>query len=185
VAGKIDVFDSTFAPTTLAGNFQDPRLPADFIPFAIHNLQGNLYVSFARRDSSGTFVEPGRSLGIISVFDADGRFLRRVATGLRLNAPWGMAIAPANFGRFSNRLIVGNFGDGTIQAFDLASGRWVGSLQTPDGERLQIPVLWGIAFGNGILNQPTNTLFFAAGPNFGASGLYGRITPTTFERGED
>ena len=178
--GRIDVFDRTFAPATLAGNFQDPRLPAGFIPFAIHNLQGNLYVAFAKRDASGTFVQPGRNLGIVSVFDADGRFLRRVATG-RLNAPWGMAIAPANFGRFSNRLLVGNFGDGTIQAFDLASGIRVGALRTPDRQRLVIPVLWGIAFGNGILDQPTNTLFFAAGPNFGAGGLYGRITPTNFD----
>ncbi|MGH8309490.1 MAG: TIGR03118 family protein, partial [Steroidobacteraceae bacterium] len=98
-----------------------------------------------------------------------------------LNAPWGMAVAPAGFGRFSNRLLVGNFGDGTIQAFDLASGRRVGSLRTAQGKRLVIPVLWGMSFGNGILNQPTDVLFFAAGPNFGTGGLYGRISPTSAE----
>lgn len=175
--GRIDVFDRTFAPATLAGNFRDPRLPRNFVPFAIHNLQGNLYVSFAKRDPSGTFVQPGKGLGVVSIFDADGRFLRRVASGERLNAPWGMAIAPAGFGRFSNRLLVGNFGDGTIQAFDVASGRCVGTLRTSEGERLVIPVLWGMAFGNGILNQHTNALFFASGPNFGTGGLYGRISP--------
>jgi len=183
--GRIDVFDRVFAPATLAGNFRDPRLPAGFVPFAIHNLQGNLYVAFGKRDASGAFVQPGKGLGIISVFDADGRFIRRVATGFQLNAPWGMAIAPANFGRFSNRLLVGNFGDGTIQAFDPPTGLWVGTMRTSDGKRLVIPVLWGMSFGNGILNQPTNTLFFAAGPNFGQGGLYGRITPTTFKLGHD
>ena len=175
--GRIDIFDRTFAPATLAGNFSDPRLPADFVPFAIHNLQGNLYVSFAKRDPSGTFVRPGKGLGIVSVFDANGRFLRRLHSDGQLNAPWGMAIAPAGFGRFSNRLLVGNFGDGTIQAFDVASGRRVGALRTAQGKRLVIPVLWGLAFGNGILDQPTDVLFFAAGPNLGTGGLYGRISP--------
>ena len=187
--GRIDVYDRTFAPAKLAGSFRDPRLPRGFVPFAIHNLQGNLYVSFAKRDPSGTFVQPGKGLGVVSIFDADGRFVRRVASGDRLNAPWGMAIAPAGFGRFSNRLLVGNFGDGTIQAFDVASGRRVGSLRGPDGERLVIPVLWGMAFGNGILDQPTNTLFFASGPNFGTGGLYGRISPAkaghSFQDAED
>lgn len=176
--GRIDVFDRTFAAATLAGNFEDPRLPQNFVPFAIHNLQGNLYVSFGKLNASGTFVQPGKGLGIVTVFDADGQFLRRIASDDRLNAPWGMAIAPAGFGRFSNRLLVGNFGDGTIHAFDVASGRRIGALRTPQGKRLVIPVLWGMAFGNGILNQPTNVLFFAAGPNFGTAGLYGRISPT-------
>lgn len=175
--GRIDVFDRSFAPATLAGQFADPHLPHDFVPFAIHNLQGNLYVSFAQRDPSGTFVRPGKGLGIVSVFDANGRFLRRLDSHGHLNAPWGMAIAPAGFGRFSNRLLVGNFGDGTIQAFDVASGRRIGALRTQSGKRLVIPVLWGMAFGNGILNQPTDVLFFAAGPNFGTGGLYGRISP--------
>lgn len=175
--GRIDVFDRNFAAATLPGEFVDPYLPHGFVPFAIHNLQGNLYVSFAKANASGTFVQPGKGLGIVSLFDANGQFLRRVASGAHLNAPWGMAIAPAGFGRFSNRLLVGNFGDGSIQAFDIANGHRVGALRTPEGKRLVIPVLWGMAFGNGILNQPTDVLFFAAGPNFGTGGLYGRISP--------
>ena len=153
------------------------------MPFAIHNLQGNLYVSFGKRNADRNFVAPGRGQGIVSVFDANGRFLRRINGGSSLNAPWGMAIAPANFGRFSNRLLIGNFGDGTIQAFDVASGRRVGALRTPQGTRVVIPILWGMAFGNGILRQPTNVLFFAAGPNFGSGGLYGRISATRPEPG--
>ena len=176
--GRIDVFDRTFAPVTLPGGFRDPKLPRGFVPFAIHNLQGNLYVSFGKHNASRTFVEPGRGLGVVSVFDANGRFLRRIKGDFHLNAPWGMAIAPSGFGRFSNRLLIGNFGDGTIHAFDVASGRRVGALRTPQGDRIVIPVLWGMAFGNGILDQPTNRLFFAAGPNFGSGGLYGRISPT-------
>ena len=176
--GRIDVFDATFAPVTLPEGFHDPDLPSGFVPFAIHNLQGNLYVSFGKRNSARNFVEPGRGQGIVSVFDARGRFLRRIKGGPFLNAPWGMAIAPAGFGRFSNRLLIGNFGDGTIQAFDLANGRRIGALRTPQGTRIVIPVLWGMSFGNGILNQPTNVLFFAAGPNFGTGGLYGRISAT-------
>ena len=177
-AGESTSSTATFAPVTLPGRFRDPELPSSFVPFAIHNLQGNLYVSFGKRNASRNFVEPGRGLGVVSVFDANGRFLRRINGGPHLNAPWGMAIAPSGFGRFSNRLLIGNFGDGTIQAFDVASGRRVGALRTAKGERIVIPVLWGMAFGNGILDQPTNRLFFAAGPNFGAGGLYGRISAT-------
>ena len=176
--GRIDVFDRTFAPVTLPGRFRDPELPSGFVPFAIHNLQGNLYVSFGKQNPDGNFVQPGKGLGIVSVFDANGRFLRRIKGGPFLNAPWGMAIAPAGFGRFSNRLLIGNFGDGTVQAFDLANGRRIGTLRTPQGKRVVIPVLWGMAFGNGLLNQPTDVLFFAAGPNFGTGGLYGRISAT-------
>ena len=181
--GRVDVFDRTFTPVTLAGSFRDPNLPGDYVPFAIHNLQGNLYVSFGKHNAAGDFVAPGKGQGIVSVFDADGRFLRRIGGASFLNAPWGMAIAPAGFGRFSNRLLIGNFGDGTIQAFDVASGRRVGALRTAQGDPLTIPVLWGMAFGNGILNQPTDVLFFAAGPNFGAGGLYGRISATLPEHG--
>jgi uncharacterized protein (TIGR03118 family) len=174
--GRIDVFDRTFAPVTLPGSFRDPNVPSGYVPFAIHNLQGNLYVSFGKHNSTGTFVEPGKGQGFVGVFDANGHFLRHINSASFLNAPWGMAIAPADFGRFSNRLLIGNFGDGTVQAFDLANGNRVGALRTSPGRPIVIPVLWGMAFGNGILNQPTNVLFFAAGPNFGSGGLYGRIS---------
>jgi uncharacterized protein (TIGR03118 family) len=101
--------------------------------------------------------------------------VRRLVSGGALNAPWGLAMAPANFGSFSNMLLVGNFGDGKINAYKSDTGEFVGTLSKADGTAIVIDGLWGIAFGNGLNNQPTNTLFFAAGPGDEAHGLYGRI----------
>jgi uncharacterized protein (TIGR03118 family) len=116
-------------------------------------------------------------LGFVNVFDADGFLIRRVASRGKLNAPWGMALAPAGFGRFSNHLLVGNFGDGTINAYDLKNGTFAGQLRTSNGQVLKIDGLWGIAFGNGFQQQPIDTLFFAAGPDEETHGLYGSIEP--------
>ena len=103
--------------------------------------------------------------------------LRRLATRGKLNAPWGMALAPTGFGAFSNALLVGNFGDGTINAYDLKNGTSMGQLRNESHQVLKIDGLWGIAFGNGVRNQPTDVLFFAAGPNDESDGLYGFIAP--------
>jgi uncharacterized protein (TIGR03118 family) len=175
--GKIDVLTSTFMPTTVAGGFQDPRIPAGFAPFNIMNLQGNLYVAYAKREQDGDDEVAGPGLGFVDVFDADGFLIDRVASRGKLNAPWGMAIAPAGFGKFSNHLLVGNFGDGTINAYDLKNFTFAGQLHTSNGRVLVIDGLWGIAFGNGFQHQPTDTLFFAAGPNDESHGLYGKIEP--------
>jgi len=117
---------------------------------------------------------------LVTVFDPNGQLIKRIVSvpslaRARLNAPWGMALAPAGFGRFSNRLLVANFGDGKINAFDLATGQYVGQLKSADGKPIQIDGLWGIAFGSGFQNQPVNTLYFAAGPGDEQHGLYGRI----------
>jgi uncharacterized protein (TIGR03118 family) len=175
--GKIDVFDSTFAPTTVPGGFADPGIPSGFAPFNIMNIQGNLYVAYALREEGEAEEIAGPGLGFIDVFDADGVLLGRVASRGKLNAPWGIALAPAGFGRFSNQLLVGNFGDGTINAYDLKNGTFAGQLRTTNGQVLKIDGLWGIAFGNGFLKQFTDTLFFAAGPNDETNGLYGSIDP--------
>jgi uncharacterized protein (TIGR03118 family) len=173
---KVDVFDKAYAPVTLSDDaFMDPQIPTGFAPFGIQNLQGNIYVTYAKQDDAGEDDVHGHGLGFVDVFDADGRLLRRVAARGALNAPWGLAMAPADFGRLSNRLLVGNFGDGKINAYDMADGKWVGGLQKAHGGPLVIEGLWGIAFGNGILNQPVNTLFFSAGPEDEEHGLYGRI----------
>jgi len=111
----------------------------------------------------------------VNEFNADGRLIRRVATGGKLNAPWGVALAPASFGKFSGDLLVGNFGDGTINAYDLASGHFRGQLKGPSGKVLRLDGLWGMQFGNGLNNQPTTTLFFAAGPDDENHGVYGSI----------
>jgi uncharacterized protein (TIGR03118 family) len=175
--GKIDVLDNTFTPTSVAGGFADPRIPAGFAPFNIMNLQGNLYVAYALREEDGDDEVAGAGLGFVDVFDADGFLVARAATRGKLNAPWGMAIAPAGFGRFSNHLIVGNFGDGTINAYDVKNFTFAGQLHASNGRTLVIDGLWGIAFGNGFQRQPTDALFFAAGPDDETHGLYGRIDP--------
>jgi uncharacterized protein (TIGR03118 family) len=175
--GKIDVIDFNFAKTTVAGGFADPALPAGYAPFNITNIQGNLYVAYALREEDEDEEVAGPGLGFVDVFDADGFLLGRVASRGKLNAPWGMALAPAGFGRFSNHLLVGNFGDGTINAYDLKNNTFAGQLRTSNGQVLKIDGLWGIAFGNGFQQQPTDTLFFAAGPDEETHGLYGKIEP--------
>lgn len=175
--GKIDVLDNAFTPTSVPGGFVDMNIPAAFAPFNIMNLQGNLYVSYAMRQPGSNDEAHGTGLGFVDVFDADGFLLERVATRGKLNAPWGMAIAPAGFGAFSNHLLVGNFGDGTINAYNLKNFTFAGQLRASDGHALVIDGLWGIAFGNGFQQQPTDALFFAAGPDDENHGLYGRIDP--------
>jgi uncharacterized protein (TIGR03118 family) len=177
--GKIQVFDSKFMPTTAPGGFADPNLPPGFAPFNILALQGNLYVSYAFHVAGDHDETAGPGLGIVDVFDADGFLIERVATGGKLNAPWGMAIAPADFGKFSGMLLVGNFGDGTINAFDTKNNTFAGQLRTGNGQVLMIDGLWGIAFGNNFRSQPANTLFFAAGPNDESDGLFGTIVPAS------
>jgi uncharacterized protein (TIGR03118 family) len=180
--GKIDVFDSTFKPVTSLppGAFTDtdPELQG-FAPFGIQNLNGDIYVTYAKQDAAQEDDVAGQGLGFVNVFDAQGNLIRRVASGGALNAPWGLAIAPAGFGKFSNRLLVGNFGDGRITAYDLATGLSLGQLRGKDGKLLEIDGLWGLSFGNGVQSQPTDVLFFTAGPNGEANGLYGKIEPTS------
>lgn len=182
---KIVVFDKDFKPVTLSGSFSDPSLPSGFAPFGIQNLNGDLYVTYAQQDHNREDDVAGRGLGFINVFDANGHLVRRLASRGTLNAPWGMAIAPASFGRFSNHLLVGNFGDGAISAYELITGKFHGRLQQADRQLLRIDGLWGLSFGNGVANQPTNTLFFTAGPNDEQHGLYGRIDVITAHNGND
>lgn len=178
---KIDVFDSSFKPVTLPeGAFTDPAVPSIGAPFGIQAINGNIYVTYAKQDPSMRDDEKGAGLGLINVFDPNGVLLKRFvavesASRQNLNAPWGMALAPAGFGKFSNRLLVGNFGDGRINAFDLATGEFVGQLESASGTPIQIDGLWGLAFGNGFENQPVNTLFFTAGPGEEQHGAFGRL----------
>ena len=171
---RVDVFDGGFRRLA-AGGFVDPSLPAGYAPFGIQALGGRIYVAYAKQDAQAHDDVSGAGLGLIDVFDTAGIFVKRLATGGSLNAPWGMALAPANFGAFSNALLVGNFGDGRINAFDPSNGQFLGTLSQPGGGPIVIDGLWGIAFGNGLNSQPVNTLFFAAGPGGEAHGLYGRI----------
>lgn len=184
--GKIDVFDATFAkqaPTATSFAFNDPALPDGYAPFGIQAIKNGaggatqLYVSYAKRDENEPDDDaPGPGLGIVNVFDTNGNLLEHlIGEGGKLNAPWGIALAPADFGTLSNALLVGNFGDGTIHGYDPSSGQYLGAVTDAAGTPFAVPGLWGIAFGNDALNQPHATLFFAAGTNDEANGRYGRI----------
>jgi uncharacterized protein (TIGR03118 family) len=174
--GKVDVWDSNFQPVTLPGRpFHDSNIPSGYGPFGIQAINGDLYVTYAKQDADREDDVKGAGLGFVDVFSPDGQLLRRFAAHGALNAPWGVTLAPDGFGRFSNRLLVGNFGDGAINAYDLATGRWLGQLKGTDRKPIHVDGLWGIAFGNGVDQQHVDTLYFSAGPNDEANGLYGRI----------
>jgi uncharacterized protein (TIGR03118 family) len=181
-AGTMDVFNSSFqqiTPTT-SGAFTDPKIPSGFAPFGITNFNGNLLVTFAKQDSAKHDDIPGRGLGFVDLFSPSGALLARVAKRGQLNAPWGMAVAPGNFGKFSNDLLIGDFGDGRINAFKVnASGTkftFAGQLSGPKNKPITIDGLWGLAFGNGAMAGNTNSLYFTAGPNGETAGLFGVIT---------
>jgi uncharacterized protein (TIGR03118 family) len=172
---RVDVFDSKFAPVTSDGGFTDVNLPAGFAPFGIQAIAGDIYVTYAKQDDARHDDVKGAGLGFVDVFDGNGHLIHRLVSRGKLNAPWGLAQAPAGFGRFGGRLLVGNFGDGTINAYDLASGQFVGRLRDAAHAAIRIDGLWGIAFGNGFLGQSIDALYFTAGPDGEAHGQYGRI----------
>jgi uncharacterized protein (TIGR03118 family) len=174
-SGRVEVFNGEFKRLVFADAFVDPRLPPGYAPFGIQNVSGDIVVTYAKRLPDEDEEMTGKGLGIVDLFDPDGRLITRIATAGELNAPWGVALAPRSFGQFGGALLVGNLGDGTINAYDMRNGKFLDKLRRADGKAVQIDGLWGIAFGNGLLNQPTNTLFFAAGVNDEEGGAYGAI----------
>ncbi|MCG5074071.1 TIGR03118 family protein [Paraburkholderia tagetis] len=172
---KIDVFNTSFKKVAMPGTFTDPAIPAGFAPFGIQAIGSNLFVTYAMQDSAKHDDVAGSGLGMVDVYDTAGNLKQRFASGGRLNAPWGIAHAPANFGSMSGAILIGNFGDGTINAFNASSGQSMGPLNGANGSPIVEQGVWGIAFGNDLSNQPSSTLFFAAGPNDEADGVYGRI----------
>jgi uncharacterized protein (TIGR03118 family) len=173
---KIDVLDSSYKLTQLDGSFTDPQLPHGFAPFNVAAIGGKLYVAYARQDADQHDDVAGRGNGFIDVFDTAGHFEQRLVSRGALNSPWGLVQAPADFGQFSNALLVGNFGDGRIHAYDASSGKFLGTLEESPGHPLVIDGLWGLAFGNGKTAGNTNSLYYAAGPDGEAHGLFGKIT---------
>jgi uncharacterized protein (TIGR03118 family) len=175
---RVDVYDGAFALQHWAGAFVDPGIPAGFAPFGIQNLAGTIYVTYAKQDADAEDEIAGPGLGYVSAFATDGSFLGRVASGGALNAPWGLAWAPKGWERFGNDLLVGNFGDGRINGFAPTSAGWEdrGHLKLTNHRPLVIDGLWGIGFGNGGGAGPTTSLYFAAGPDDEAHGLFGSIT---------
>jgi len=183
--GKVDIFDSSFHAVTIAGAFTDSNLPAGFAPFGIQNIGGTIYVTYALQDDDKEDDVAGPGNGFVDAYDTSGNLIRRVASAGELNSPWGLALAPADFGRFSGDLLVGNFGDGRIHVFDPAQltsiGEFeaVGLLHSARGRPVQIDGLWALQFGHGTsasnANGLTNTLFFTAGPSNEDHGLFGSL----------
>lgn len=172
--GKVDVFDSTMAPVA-TGGFVDPEIPDGFAPFGIAAINGDLFVTYARQDDARHDDVKGPGLGFVDVFDAGGHLVKRLISRGQLNAPWGLVVAPDAFGKFGGRLLVGNFGDGTINVYDPSDGKPLGRLRDPHRARIAIDGLWGLAFGNGFRGQLADSLYFTAGPAGESHGLYGRI----------
>jgi uncharacterized protein (TIGR03118 family) len=175
--GKVDVFDTNFSPATLTGSFSDSSIPAGYAPFNVQQIGGQLYVTYAQQDADAHDDVGGPGHGYVNVFDANGIWLRRFASAGVLNSPWGIAMAPTGFGPFEGALLVGNFGDGQIHAFDPETGAPLGPLADSVGSPIVVEGLWGLAFGNGGNGGDPHTLYFTAGPNGEADGLFGGLTP--------
>ena len=181
--GKIDVFDSHFAPAALAGTFTDPGGDlAGYAPFNIQNLGGRLYVTYAKQDSSHRNQVTGAGNGFVDVFDYNGLFIKRLASQGTLNAPWGLTLTPPSFGSYPNDLLVGNFGDGIINVFDPASGNFLGQLVNNSSQPITLPGLWSLVFGNGGGAGPASTLFFTDGLAGETHGLFGSLAGVDFNQ---
>ena len=176
-SGAIDVFDRNFRPATLSGGtFTDPNLPAGFAPHGVHVINGAVFVTYAMQDAPKHDPVPGAGMGLVDIFQTDGKFVRRMATGGTLNAPWGVVATSANFGTFSNDVLVGNFGDGTINAYD-TNANFLGQVVDSNGHVITNPGLWDMVFGAGGTGDP-NTLYFTAGGASQTSGLFATLVPT-------
>ena len=164
---NIDVFNCNFQKNAVFGSFLDPSVTAGFTPYNIQNIGGKLYVEYAKRNSPGGFV---------GVFDANGNLLQKI-NDAHLNSPWGITLAPSGFGQFGNDLLIGNFNDGMINAFDPISGLYIGTLSDQNGAPIVNSGLWALSFRSPSSTFDSNTLFFTAGVNNEADGLFGEIQP--------
>ena len=179
-AGTVDVFDAHYQPHSFgSGAFTDNTIPVGYAPFNVFNVNGNIVVSYALPDDDKEDDVPGPGHGYLRVYDSQGNLLQRLPHVFQLNSPWGMAVAPSNWGTFSGKLLVGQFGSGAIAAFDLAKNTFVGVLQDTDGLPIRINGLWGLSYGNGGQAGPTDTLFFAAGYFGEEHGMFGSIAVGT------
>src|ERR1700683_4680859 len=173
-SGKVDVFDRNFTLTSLSGSFTDPKLPAGFAPHGIHVIGNQIYVAYAMQDAPKHDAQPGAGLGQVDIFDMNGNFVSTfVAAGAQLNAPWGVVETPATFGAFPNAILIGNFGDGTINGFD-TTGKFLGQLTDTSNKTIVNPGLWDMVFGGGGPSGDPGTLYLTAGgsnqPNFPTGG---------------
>ena len=183
----VEVYDSTFKAAKLAGTFTDPNLPAGYAPFGIHVIGSQVWVAYALRTTAAPYrTVDARGNGAVSIFDVNGNFVARAVTGGNLNSPWGVAIAPANFGIYSNALLIGNFGDGLINAYDPKTFAYLGQLMDTTGKSLQYASLWELLPGGtavqgttGVSGGDTSTVYFTAGLTGETHGLLGAIAKDT------
>ena len=176
-AGTVDVFDHNYQPVTTDGGFNDPSIPAGYAPFGIQNIDGSLFVTYAKQNAAKHDDVAGPGRGFVDAFDTDGHLLQRFASRGVLNSPWGIARASFAFGQFSGDILVGNFGNGKINAFD-SNGNFLGTLRDNNGNQLKIDGLWTLTLGGG-KNSSSDTLYFTAGPNGETNGLFGTISPAS------
>ena len=182
--GKVEIYDTTFKSATLAGTFTDPNVPAGYAPYSIKVLGTQVFVSYTLRTTppftpgTGTYQEIlGTNTGFVSVFDLNGNFVARAVTGGNLNAPWGIAIAPTGFGIFGGDLLIGNFGDGLITAYNPTTYAYLGTVADGTGKPIAFPGLWDIFFTTA--TGDPNTLYFTAGLAHETHGLFGSIANTS------
>jgi uncharacterized protein (TIGR03118 family) len=173
-AGTVEVFDKTFTKTS---SFTDPNLPAGYAPFGITNIGGSLYVTFALQNAAKHDDVAGAGWGYVDVFSTSGTLMTRLVSQGALNAPWGLVQAPAGFGTIGGDLLVGNFGDGKVNVYNISTGALIGHLSNSTGTPLVIPGLWALIFGNGGSGGATNTMYFTAGPDNENHGLFGSLAP--------
>lgn len=172
------MFDTSFKPiTSSADAFTDPKLPPDYAPFDIVLIGGKLYVTYAEQDSAKHDDVAGHAHGFVDTFDLDGGGRERFTQRGHLNSPWGLAQAPASFGQFASAILIGNFGDGRINAFDANTREFLGTVVNSKGEVILIDGLWALRVGNGKAGGDANTVYFTAGPNGEKDGLFGSLTP--------
>jgi uncharacterized protein (TIGR03118 family) len=172
---RVDVFDANYAKVTTTGGFADPNIPAGFAPFGIQANGSVIWVTYAKQDAAMHDDVPGVGNGYVDVFDFDGVLVTRLISQGMLNSPWGLAMAPADFGGFPNALIVGNFGDGHINAYNATTGALLGSMNDVGGANIVAPGLWALVFGNDTPGATHNQLFFTAGGAMEDRGVLGRI----------
>jgi uncharacterized protein (TIGR03118 family) len=176
---RVDIFNSQFAPVSAPGEFTDPQLPAGYTPFGIQALGSKIYVSYGEQNAQKTDVVPGAGLGVVDVYSANGKLLHHLVSNgpaSPLNAPWGLAIAPAGFGPFAGDLLVGNLGNGRINAFNTLTGAFAGVLDNSSGHPIKIGGLWGLMVGNTAFGG-SSSLVFSAGPGGYLNGLVGIVKP--------
>jgi uncharacterized protein (TIGR03118 family) len=176
---RVEIFNGKFAPVSAPGEFTDPHLPAGYAPFGIQALGGDIYVSYGKQNAQKTDVVPGAGLGVVDVYSVNGALLHHLVSngpGSPLNEPWGLAIAPVGFGPFAGDLLVGNLGNGWINAFNPLTGVFQGVLDNSSGYPITINGLWGLRVGNSVFGGPSS-LVFSAGPSNYSNGLVGIIKP--------